>query len=100
VEDDDIPQRLSDIESQLHSLAAWMNKKNWIPRHEPSYLWWTYFESSGWVVLPFEGGIADQPLWLWDDFARYNDIAEFHNLFYEKERLTKRHIKTMKDKMT
>jgi hypothetical protein len=87
---------LADIEAALQPLAAWMNQKSWIPHHEMSYVWWTYFESSNWVRLPFEGGIADQPLWVWDDFARYNDIAEFENLYYEKDRLIKRQLKNLK----
>ena len=93
MEDEDIPQRLADIEARLAPLAQWMNQKSWIPHHEMSYVWWTYFESSGWVRLPFEGGIADQPLWIWDDFSHYNDIAEFENLMEERKRLIKRQIK-------
>jgi hypothetical protein len=70
-----------------------MNKKDWIPHHDMSYMWWTYFESSNWVSLPFEGGIADQPLWLWEDFSHYDDIAEFENLCEEQKRLQKRLLK-------
>lgn len=83
----------------MQPLAEWMNKKEWIPRHDSTFVWWTYFESSGWVRLPFTGGMADQPIWWWEDVMGYNDIAEFHQLFFERERLTKRQLKVLSDRV-
>lgn len=74
----------------MNEIYRWYGKEEWIPRHELSYVWWTYFVASNYQALPFEGGIADQPTWIWYDFSHYEEMAEFEQLMFEREELQRR----------
>jgi len=63
---------------------------NWIPRHDQSYYYWTFFEASNFQTLPYAGGLADQPEWLLADFSAFIELTEYNELIAEKERLERR----------
>jgi len=90
VEDDQIQNRLREIETRGQEIKKRRLDNQWIPSHDLSFVWWTYWETSGYVVLPFAGALADQPNWLMADYAGFNEIAEHEELVYEYERLKKR----------
>lgn len=61
-----------------------------MPRSDSSYEYWTFFEASGYKLLPFEGGLADQPDWLRRDFEDFIALTDYWELVAEREYLEKR----------
>lgn len=90
VEDSRIHERLGEIEARAQTIHQQYIATEWIPRHDMSFIWWTYWEASNYTIYPFPGGMADQPDWLWYDFTGFNAISEYEELGYERERLLKR----------
>jgi hypothetical protein len=77
--------------AEINSIAPGIGEKyaNWLPRSDESYRYWTFFEASDYKLLPFAGGLADQPEWLLKDFDGFIEMTYFFNLLVESEELSK-----------
>jgi len=64
--------------------------EHWTPLSDTVYQWWTWFEASGYITLPYPGSLSEQPDWLQDEFAMYANITECQELVCELENLSKR----------
>lgn len=85
---EEITARLAEIDRIAPPLGKRYDK--WLPRSDESYHYWTFFEASNFQTLPFAGGLADQPVWLLQDFRALIDITEYNELTVEHEELTRK----------
>lgn len=85
---DEIHARISEIDE----IAPPIGKRysNWLSRSDKSFKYWTFFEASGYHLLPFAGGLADQPEWLLKDFEVFIDLTTYFELWAERDRLSRR----------
>jgi len=93
VEDENIPQRLVEIDEEMADIEAAYSNDNyqWLPKGgDVSYTWWTFFESSDWHLLPYAGGLGNQPEWWMDDVAGFNALTRYFDLQEEKKSLNDR----------
>jgi hypothetical protein len=65
-------------------------KAKWIPRSDMSFFYWTFFETSNFTLLPYPGGLVDQPDWIMYDFSAYIEITEYNELLCEQQDLIER----------
>jgi hypothetical protein len=91
VRDEDVGQRIADIQARLAELNGKYTDGKWLPKSDLSYLYWTYFDA--YQMWPFPGALTAQPEWLLSDFAAFNEIAEVFELGHEEIMLTERLVK-------
>jgi hypothetical protein len=67
---------LNKREDTLRELLADEDFVSQHPHHPMSYSWFQWAEANG--VLPFEGGLSDQPQWWLDDVTFFRLYRELH----------------------
>lgn len=90
IPDDKINERIAEIKERADDIERRRIDSEWIPKSDMTFQWWTYWEASNFVTLPFGGAIVDQPEWIWSDFAGFSELEEHQELWHEHERLVER----------
>lgn len=76
-----------ELQNRIDELSTAL--KTWSPRGgEQSFQWYKRYIDSGYQALPFAGGVADQPVWWWDDVSMLDIIGEKYWLPSEVKRVT------------
>jgi len=82
----EINDRLLEINKEGQKIGNKYDK--WMPRSDESFYYYTFFEAHN--ILPFSGGLANQPVWLLRDWTAFMELTEYNELLAERDRLTKR----------